>query len=517
MKMLGRTGRFVAAAALLIGVLAWTRAGVVPQRAPLPDVTAYEVSLRLVPATMEIEGKAVLHVNTHGARAISLTAATLDVTGVRVNDRPLEIDRKKDVLEVSLSPLSDSVLVTIYYRGVPSTGLYKQNYSGTEVIYSDSWPTRAAGWMPGVHRPSDPARFSLDLTIPRGYEAVASGLPGGIDSTAAEITYSWAVDKDVPTYTFAFAVSDFAVTSTVAGDSLPIRYVMLAPDSARASLLNRTPEVLAFFSDLLGPYAFSSFAAVEVPLGFGGMENAAAPFIQADLFRNGSTAAEEVLVHEAVHQWFGNRVVIADWRDLWLSEGIAEYLTTVFYEATDGPARSVPMLLEISELTPQRLASNGPLVPTGEVDPDAFLNWIPYKKGASVLHILRTKIGDEAFFGALRTAYTNFSGKPLSTEQFKALFEESSGRDLDAFFNYWVYGTRFPVLVTRWQPASGTFSWETEGDDSTLENIPFSTLISQGKELTVVTGSHGSVVLQSRTGERPSARPLGVMMRVRDE
>ena len=244
---------------------------------------------------------------------------------------------------------------------------------------------------------------------------------------------------------------------------------------------------------------------MQAPIGYGGMENAAAPFLAADLFHGAPEVIETVQVHEAAHQWFGSRVTPADWRDLWLSEGMATYLAARFFAAR---ARWV----ELARVGAADRRRHGPLVPPGRVDPAAHLNWVTYRKGACVLYLLRLAVGEAAFDAALREVYRAHAGGPLSTEQWREALETASGRDLDPFFAYWVYGDRLPVLRLTWDAGLRRLGWTVEGDDATLAGIPAELEIRQGNRMYYPALAQTAIDLPDT--ERPRVRPVGVPLRI---
>ncbi|WP_272481597.1 M1 family aminopeptidase [Rhodothermus marinus] len=197
--------------------------------------------------------------------------------------------------------------------------------------------------------------------MPRGYQAAGSGRLVRIDTLDDAVRFRWQLDATAPTYSFAFAVADYVRTDTFADDTIPIHYYLLPSDRDRVYRLRRTPDALHWLSRWLGPYPYRSYAVVQVPIDYAGMENASAPFLQADLFDMGDV--EGVQVHELVHQWFGNRVSIAGWRDLWLSEGTATYLTTMFYEVYDGLEAARRQWVDMARLRPRRSGCTGPWCP----------------------------------------------------------------------------------------------------------------------------------------------------------
>lgn len=500
--------------------------GTVAYYAPPPglDVRHYALDLTVDPARRYLQGLARLEVrHPDTLRTLPLLLEGMTVGEVLVDGRPVEAERgERARLFVPLDGDTVSV-VTVHYEGVPLTGLYAAPAEGQEaVVFTDSWPARARGWMPGVHHPSDPATLDLVLRTPAGPDVVATGDPvapteAAADSAAVRVT-RWRLRAPAPTYAYAFALGDFARVDAEAAGPVPVRYYMLAADSARADRLARTPAMIRYFSGLIGAYPYAHYASVQVPIGYGGMENASLAFLRDGLFdgppttRPDTTAVEGTQAHEAVHQWFGDRVPIADWRDLWLSEGTATYLTTLFYEHADGLDRARQEWVEMAALSDAQLASHGPLVPEGPVDPDAHLTWVPYRKGGSVLHLLRRVVGDKAFTASLRRAYAEHQDVPIHTSAFRAILEAESGRDLGAVFDYWVYGDALPVLHTTWDAGTRTLQWRVEGDGETLDGVPFALAVTQGGTTQYVPAGQGSLVLDG--AEAPGVHAVGIMLAV---
>ena len=400
----------------------------------------------------------------------------------------------------------DTLQVTIHYQGSPRDGLYAGQHAGYRIVYTDGWPDRAGGWLPGVHNPADPATFDLTLRYDSSLTAVGSGR---LVYTEAGVS-QWTLSSPTPVYTFAFALAPFEHVRDESG-ALPVVHFAVPPDIRKATYgLRRTHDVIAFFERLLGPYPYDHFTTVQVPFEFAGMENAATPFFSTSLY--GSDMLEEVLVHEVAHQWIGNDLTIADWTELWLSEGITTYLTTLFYEFADGADRANEMRADFSSIDS---GIGRPLVPDRIDSPDEMLTWLVYRKGASVMHLLRLKLGDDVFFETLRQWYLDHRGRPATTTSLKDYFEAGSDESLDGFFDFWVYNAALPRLVTRWDPDSGMISWHINGDQGLLEDVPFQIELSTADGTWFVEAGEGAVAVEST--EAPAVRPVGVTMIVETE
>jgi aminopeptidase N len=174
---------------------------------------------------------------------------------------------------------------------------------------------------------------------------------------------------------------------------------------------------------------------------------------------------EDVLqAHEMAHQWWGNRVGAAAYRDSWLMEALANYSALLYIEKSKGAHEVGVMLntyrqalLEKNE-TGQTVDSTGPIVLgsrlENSIEPRAWRN-ITYGKGSWIIHMLRTRMGDDRFFAMLAALARRYDSKDIATEEFRALAAEflPPGTDdpkLEAFFDQWVYGTGIPSLKLAW-------------------------------------------------------------------
>ncbi|MEM6326256.1 MAG: M1 family aminopeptidase [Bacteroidota bacterium] len=471
---------------------------------PQPGVNTWDVgtTLRIEPETGEIDGQTVLfvqHPDSLDVLHLGLDAS-LEVTEARVNDRLVTPDRRGARLSVPVNGKRSTVQID--YRGIPDVGVYREDTEAGTVVWTDGWPTRTAGWLPAVHHPSDPFRFELRLNVPEAFEVVASGTLMSEFVVDGRRRARFKVSESAPTYTLAWAAADFAFTDQPG--SVPIRHVTLARDSASVAFLSRTPALLDTLAAMFGPLPYGRFATVQVPLVYAGMENAAAPFFQDDLYDRPATL-EEVVIHEAVHQWWGNDVTPADWHDLWLAEGPATYFTAETLRRLDGERAFRESLVRMAFVDGRSATRR--LVPSRLGEPEDALTATPYQKGGSVLHLLRLTLGEEAFFRALRQTLASYDDRPLSTVGFQTELERASDLDLDAFFQRWVYGTGVPALTTRWDRATRTLSWEVESGWG-LEGLGAELLVQQdGTTDRYVSLDDGVASLPGE--DRPRVLPVG--------
>lgn len=307
-------------------------------------------------------------------------------------------------------------------------------------------PDGASTWLPSNDHPADKATWRFELTVPPGVTAVANGeLIGRVDADEAT-TWVWDQREPMATYQMLVLTGDYEVLDGgtyggVAGP-VPLTNVALAEDVARMQpYFDLTEEQLAFFEPLFGPYPLDRYGLAFAD-SFPGlaMETQGRSLFARDDFPGGEPdyGAHLLTSHELAHQWFGDAVSPADWRDLWLNEAFATYGEWLWLDhaGQDGLQR----LAEDSLRQRQR-----PTEPTGSPSVENLFGYERYGGGAVVVHALRAEIGDEVFFALLQRWVADNDGASRTTEDFIALAEEVAGTDLDAFFEAWLYAPSVPA------------------------------------------------------------------------
>jgi aminopeptidase N len=413
-------------------------------RIAFDEAFAYEARVRLEVRLLSDVDE--IHLDLVGPEVLSVTSA----------GRPLPHRHSAGQLAIDLKDVSagTSVPVTVRYRGRPDEValLAHPNAHGSPVLFADNWPEGARRWLPTVDHPSDKATVDLTVTAEGRYGVVAPGrltdswrLPDGRRITR------WSTSVAIPTYCMVLGLAEFQVSPLGEADGVPLTAWVFPPDAdAVARVFGRSGLMLEYYADLLGPYPYSKLAQVQSTTRYAGMENASAIFY-AERELQGSEADEFPVAHEIAHQWWGNSVTPADWDDLWLSEGFATYFDALFYEHVEGPEalrtrmkRGRARILEVMKGAPRAVVE-----PEVE-DPQEKLTSIVYQKGAWVLHMLRRRLGDEAFFRSMRVYYGRYSGSNVTTADLQEVLETETGDTLDGFLRQWLLRDDIPVLDVRW-------------------------------------------------------------------
>ncbi|HET9064680.1 MAG TPA: M1 family metallopeptidase [Gemmatimonadales bacterium] len=380
----------------------------------------------------------------------------MTVESVHSGDRLLAYRHTGDVLLIYLGRHAvpgELVTVRIAYHGNPADALrFGPNKHGDRTIFSDNWPDKARNWLPTVDHPYDKATSEMVVTAPSHYQVVSNGLQ--VEETdlghGMRLTH-WKQSVPIATWLYTLGVAEFAVQRVGTCEGVPVETWVYRQDRDAGfhDFQEPTCDVLHFFSERIGPFAYEKLANVVSAAVNGGMEAASAiMYGEPSVTGTRATNWQNVIAHEIAHQWFGNAVTEGDWDDVWLSEGFATYFTLLYREHARGRDDFVSGLAQSRE-TIRKFYAETPdyrVVHDGLRDMSQVTNGMTYQKGAWTLHMLRNLIGDEAYWRGIQAYYREHFNGNASTADFQRAMEEASGQSLDAFFDQWLRQGGIPVF-----------------------------------------------------------------------
>jgi aminopeptidase N len=463
-------------------------------RAPL-DVVDYHLSVDLPDTGKTISAHAELIV-ARRARADTLALDLLDLTVRRVwvAGRAGTFTQDARRVRIPLTPLAqpagDTIRVAVEYGGAVTDGLIVSTDSmGRWLGFGDNWPNRARHWIPAVDHPSDKATVTWTVWAPNDRRVIANGLlsferpmsswtlPGGTPASPGPRTLTeWREPHPIATYLMVIAAAplvryDLGQTACAAAPprGCVAQMVYTLPEQRRIlpTGFAEADSIVTFFSRTFGPFPYEKLAHLQSSTRFGGMENASAIFYSDGAFRRGNVGYG-LIAHETAHQWFGDAVTESDWPHLWLSEGFATYLAALYTQRSRGDSAFRADMSRIRQsVLGGAVVARRPVIDTIETTLMSLLNANSYQKGGFILHMLRTELGDSAFFGGVRAYVKRHLHGNATTDDLRAELEATSKRQLGAFFDQWLRRPGFPEVTASWthDPAAGILSLSVEQSD----------------------------------------------------
>jgi peptidase M1-like protein/thrombospondin type 3 repeat protein len=437
------------------------------------DVESYTIDLTVTPAATRVDGSVRIQARSlvNGLSSLDVNLYdVLSVASVMRGATALPYTRGGNILHVTLDrTYADGELVDIVvnYGGTPPSVGYGAFTFGTHnggtapIISSLSEPTYAGAWWPCIDKPSDKAIVAMNLRVPTGLVGVSNGLLAGtIQNADGTTTFQWHSGYPISTYLVSVAISNYATwtdyyTPVTGGPVMPVQNWVYPEHLAAAQQdFSVTVPMLTFFSSVLGEYPFlaEKYGHAIFPFG-GGMEHQTATSYGAGQI-TGDNRYDWIVAHELTHQWFGDSVTLADWRDIWLNEGFASYGEALWWEHLNGAA-GLRSYMASFDTRPFCGAIYDPPGACG------LFGHTVYDKGAWVLHMLRGVVGDAAFFEGLRDYAAAFASGNATTADFQGSMEAASGAALGGFFSRWVYQSGEPIYNWGWSAAPTPAGWVT--------------------------------------------------------
>ncbi len=454
------------AAALVMLAAAGTLSADTYPKNPALDVENYRFEIELFEGERRIEVTTTVSIavidDGVDELAFDLVNATDDagmtVSGVRVGGEVAQFEHQESRLKIALAKNVQSgskLVVEIEYQGVPKDALgIGPNKHGTWSWFSDNWPNKARHWLATVDHPGDKATSDMIVTAPSRYQVISNGaLVEERDLLGGKRLTHWQESVPIATWLYTLGVTEFAVQHLRPFRGKPVQTWVFAQDRDAGfdDFSEPTHHVLDFYSEHVGPYSYEKLANVQSARTKGGME-AATAIMYDDRSVTGTRSKRwrNVVIHEIAHQWFGNAVTAADWDDVWLSEGFATYFTLLFIEHAYGRDEFVAGLEQSRERIFRSYQDNPSerIVHDNLGDMSKVTTGNTYQKGAWTLHMLRSMMGDEAFWRGIREYYTLYQDRNATTADFRRVMERASGQELQWFFDQWL--RRGGALVAEW-------------------------------------------------------------------
>jgi len=369
---------------------------------------------------------------------------------------------------------ASSVTITIYYRGNMTT---EYNTRGTkwggvqsryEILFAmgvgfyNNYVSATEHWLPCYDHPSDKASCRFKFIVPEGKAVASNGLLKEINHPGdGTVSYLWEHNNDCATYNYTFAVSDW-VPLNFGNESLPMLVYCKPVDTTSVkATFKLLPKMVETYEKRFGKYPFEKVGYVLTPIG--SMEHET--MISMDMYLGRSKdSVNETGAHELAHMWFGDMVTPYDFRDAWLNESFATFCEAVWYEELSGMQgylNHIDNMRGFYISNPSGAKGEGifPLYDFPRTAPSSNYPYATiYQKGGVVVGMLRYELGDSLFFLAMREYLTARKYSNATTDTLKYYCEKVSGKDLDWFFNQWVYGKGWSQLEITFDQKPGVQS-----------------------------------------------------------
>ncbi|GGZ22081.1 aminopeptidase [Echinicola pacifica] len=427
------------------------------------SIIHYSLDLQILPEIKAIDGS--MEITFRPLQPLDTLRLNLvsdyKVLSVEVDSVSLDFRHEGELLDIYGTGLANKVKVK--YRGKPPVAV-NPPWSGGFTWARDG---RGAHWvglssqleggrifMPCLDHPSSKPENGLDLYIkvPFPYTVAANGRLLNQAEARGYNYFHWATHYPISNYNVNFTMGRFAqlkdTLTSVDGGRIPMEVYVLQENRAKASQLMEVFKTsMASQEKYFGPYPFAQDKAAVVETPYLGMEHQTINGYgnNFQFTKVGPVEFDGLLHHELGHEWWGNKVSVADWKDFWIHEGICSYGDMLFYLNHGGEEAYQKEIATAME----SMENKRPLVstkPTGSSE--AYFSDI-YTKGALVMHSLRFLVGDQVFFELLQGFLSDprFTyGNQVDTEDFTGYFQEHTERDLQPFFDLYLYTTELPEI-----------------------------------------------------------------------
>lgn len=359
--------------------------------------------------------------------------------------------------------------IKVFYSGRPvdydpnipmyASFLWLEDGSGNPLLQAICQGYGASGWWPNKdHLSDEPDSARISITVPADLDVVSNGrLLAKTNTSDNKTRYDWAVSYPINNYNLTFNVGKYKVTKDTYDNGtgqLDLEYHLLEENDTDVAVTTAVVKpMLKTFEKYFGPYPFpkDGFKIVESPHA---MEHQSCVAIHSDYFYDADDSGiwsdlpeddinYSVVLHESAHEWWGNNVSCTDNAELWIHEAFATYAEALFVEDHYGYEAGQRYINAMKH----QVLNQYPIQGKSGVNHIHYDITDMYTKGAIMLNELRRRIdNDEIWFSILKGIQQDFRYSSITTTQVIDYINIKTGRNLDDFFDQWLYKTDAVVI-----------------------------------------------------------------------
>lgn len=449
----------------LIFIFIWVTISIMAQknapensRSDTVDIIKYQINLDITDfKNKTIKGNCVVSFTPriNALNFLNLDLLMFKVDSITANGSKLNYSYNDTLLKITLPKtmtIGDTTSLRVYYGGTTNTdqngygGFFFDNYYAYNIGVGFYSNPHVIGrfWFPCIDNFVERSTYEFNIITSAGRKAHCNGRLVSEKIIAGDtIITNWKMDEEIPTYLACVAVSDYVTigwTHKGINGPIPVVVAARAVDTAnvRKSFVN-VDTAISIYEKYYGPYMWNKVGYSVTSFTKGAMEhstNITLPYYCV----NGTLDGESTTVHELAHQWWGDLVTCETEGNMWINEGIAAYSEYLFYEHAYSFAKS-----QLSNKYNQKYILQ---YLHGDENGYKALYNMPheytygahiYQKGASVMHNMRTYMGDSLFFVGLKSIINKYKFKTINTYQFRDELKNATGIDMTNFFNDWIF------------------------------------------------------------------------------
>ena len=458
------------------------------ETSPPVDITHYDLDLTFGLLDTTVSGQATITMAWKNAASnvLHLDLVGLTATAVRKSTGPaLSYVQNAAGIDITVTPppaANDMVTIEVDYGGHAQSF-----YVHPSASYTFTEPNGSRYWFPCRDIPWDKATLTLHGRVPVGNVLVSNGALLSTSTSGGFITYHWQETHPLATYLMCASISNYSFVSAPSPVTNLGWYVYPSHVTQAATAFQHVDEMMSFYNDTLIPYPFDKYVMCEANFG-GGMEHQSATLIGQGIVTDGLNS-EWITAHELAHQWFGDVVTLADWRNIWLNEGFATFYDAVWHENFYGAVKFAQRM-QIFENNVVWWQANRPDFPIYDPPANHLFGWLEYYKAAWVLRMLRDLVGKPAFDAAVTDYLNAHKFGNATTADFQAVMETAYGSSLDWFFDQWIMtGTGRPQLtyVPIYSPTAT--GWLVQLDITQTQSVPTTYRLPLEARITTTAGN----------------------------